>query len=161
HRHGVVGRGHLELAARGVEFLTTRMWDSRSGGFVSELTPDGRPLVGRKRTVDQAFALYALLEYALASGDRAVLGHAEGAFEFIRAAAGHDDGFAEYCTPDPAVPAGGARGPWILSVQCHVMTALTLLAPISGNPHHALALRRLRDLLFSRAVDRRGCAFDR
>jgi mannose/cellobiose epimerase-like protein (N-acyl-D-glucosamine 2-epimerase family) len=43
HRHGLTGRGYLELAARGVAFLTTRMWDARDGGFVARVAPDGRP----------------------------------------------------------------------------------------------------------------------
>jgi mannose/cellobiose epimerase-like protein (N-acyl-D-glucosamine 2-epimerase family) len=67
HRHGLVNKGYLDLAAAGVNFLVDRMWDAKVGGFHWAVQRDGRPLICDKRTYGQAFAIFALSEYALAA----------------------------------------------------------------------------------------------
>lgn len=163
HRHGLSGHGYLELAARGAAFLTTRMWDARHGGFWQRVSPDGRSMDARKATADQAFAVHALAEYALASGDRDFLTRAGSALDGLLAgAADGAGGLREHWTPDEGPADGNPPEPWLLAVHCHLLAALTTLAPATEEPRHTIALRRTRDLLRDLAIDRRlGCAFDR
>jgi cellobiose epimerase len=59
---------HLDWSGHGVAFLRERMWDSEHGGFFWAVGPDG-PLDSRKHLYGQAFALFALSEFAHAAGD--------------------------------------------------------------------------------------------
>lgn len=61
---------HLAAAAHGFVFLRDRMWDPVHGGFYWEVDATGRvPTKPDKHLCGQSFALYALSEYARASGD--------------------------------------------------------------------------------------------
>jgi mannobiose 2-epimerase len=51
------------LAHRAFEYLSTRFYDARSGGFFWELDPQGRFFDDKKKIYGQAFAIYALAEY--------------------------------------------------------------------------------------------------
>lgn len=60
------------------------MWDQRFGGFHSEVDALGNsvgPL--EKQTYGHAFALYALTEYATASGDSSAAGTAKEVFGLL------------------------------------------------------------------------------
>jgi cellobiose epimerase len=52
------------LARRAYDYLTNRFLDWKIGGFFWELDADGRVLDDKKKIYGQAFALYALAEYA-------------------------------------------------------------------------------------------------
>lgn len=75
---------YLEAARHGYEFLRGRMWDSQSGGFYWEVDPCGinvkRP---HKHLYGQAFGLYALSEYAIASGDDSAVMLARELFDIL------------------------------------------------------------------------------
>jgi mannobiose 2-epimerase len=75
----------LEAAHLGKTFITGRMLDPVHGGFWERVTRDGRRAVDPiKNTYGQAFAIYALTEFALASGDRPVLAAAVRAHDIVR-----------------------------------------------------------------------------
>ncbi len=60
-----------EAARHGYDFLTSRFLDHDRGGFYWEVSHDGSsPTDTTKFQYGQAFAIYALAEYALACGDR-------------------------------------------------------------------------------------------
>jgi len=62
--------GHLEAARHGYEFLCNHMWDRQFGGFYWEVdSADQIATEPNKHLYGQAFGLYALSEYAIASGD--------------------------------------------------------------------------------------------
>ena len=62
--------GHLEAARHGHAFLRDRMWDRQFGGFYWEVDSSGHSVARpEKQMYGQAFALYALTEYANATGD--------------------------------------------------------------------------------------------
>ena len=81
---------HLEAARHGYEFLRDRMWDKDFGGFYWEVGASGHAATRtEKQMYGQAVALYALTEYALASGDPAAKGIATELFNLMETK-GHD-----------------------------------------------------------------------
>lgn len=83
-------RDYLAAANHGYEFLRDRMWDQQFGGFYWEVGASGHAATRtEKQMYGQAFALYALTEYALASGDPAAKGIATELFNLM-ATKGHD-----------------------------------------------------------------------
>lgn len=61
---------HAIAAKHGYLFMRDRMWDAQCGGFFWRTGSSGRHVVqSGKHVYGQAFALYALSEYALSSGD--------------------------------------------------------------------------------------------
>jgi mannobiose 2-epimerase len=61
---------HLKAARHGYEFLRDKMSDKAFGGFYWEVDFEGRAAaISEKRMYGQAFGLYALAEYAIASHD--------------------------------------------------------------------------------------------
>ena len=59
----------LKLANRAYDFLLHRFWDLMYGGAYWLLDRDGRPIDMKKKSYGQAFLIYALAEYHLASGN--------------------------------------------------------------------------------------------
>jgi mannobiose 2-epimerase len=81
---------HLEAARLGYNFLRDRMWDQQFGGFYWEVDPSGHSVaVSEKQIYGQAFALYALTEYATASGDSSAKVTAKEVFRLMETKA-HD-----------------------------------------------------------------------
>jgi len=153
HRYGLTDQGYLELADQGVRFLVDRMWDGEHEGFVWTVSRNGLPLDDRKSVYGQAFAIYGLAEYALATGDRQVLAWAERTFDTLIAKATDGAlGFREEFARDwsPIADWRGERK--TLNVHMHVMEALITLAEASGREAHSRALRGLVDLLLAKTI---------
>jgi mannobiose 2-epimerase len=166
HRHGLTGAGYLELARRGVERLVERMWDDRHGGFPSAVDDDGPLGDAVKETGDQSCAIFALAEYAAASGDRRVLERAEGLYDLLAAHGAEEGaGFHEVFTRDWRRAAPPGRPARRLGTQLHMIETLTTLAAVTGRARHAAALAGQVDVVRRCAIDRAtGCAppsFDR
>ena len=66
---GDLGSRCREAARLGAKFLTEKMHDDGNGGFYERVSPKGDVADGSKRTYGQAFAIYALSEYARATGN--------------------------------------------------------------------------------------------
>ena len=155
HRHGLVGKGYLDMAAAGARFLVERMWDAKAGGFHWAVQRDGRPLITDKKTYGQAFAIFALSEYALAADSPWARNWANNTFDVLIERAGDSPfGFREkfdaHWLPTPG-PAGSGK---TVNVHLHLMEALTRLFQATGEERHAAQLRRLIDLILSRGVHR-------
>ena len=74
----------LSAADHGFRFLRDHLWDGDEGGFFWEVSPDGStPLNTRKRLYAQAFGLYAVAEYARASGNGEARAFAEEVAVFL------------------------------------------------------------------------------
>ena len=87
---------YLAAASQGYEFLRDRMWDRQFGGFYWEVDSPGHSAVrSEKQIYGQAFAIYALTEYATASGDSFAKNTASELFGLIETKA-HDKRYGGY-----------------------------------------------------------------
>ena len=153
HRHGLAGKGYLDIAAAGARFLVERMWDAKAGGFYWAVQRDGRPLIGGKRTYGQAFAIFALSEYALAADSQWARDWAINTLDILSERAGDGAlGFREEFDQHWQPACGRAGGGKTVNVHLHLLEALTRLFQATGDGHHAAQLRCLIDLVLSRGV---------
>src|SRR5512142_2599868 len=69
HRSGYGNGQCSDLARHGADFLINRMWDSDHGGFYWMMDRKGNVKIDQKIIYGQSFAVYALSEYTMATGD--------------------------------------------------------------------------------------------
>ncbi len=158
-------------AEHGFRFLRDRFHDPVHGGYFWEIDQSGKQVLRpNKHLYGQAFALYALSEYCLATGDAQALELANALFDILERRA-HDarhGGYREYFAPDwgPA-PADqpnylDAANVKLMNTHLHLMEALTTYVAASQRP---LARTRLAELIEiqSNAVVRKahGCCTDK
>jgi mannobiose 2-epimerase len=154
-----------EAADVGFRFLRDRMWDAEHGGFFWEVDPTGTKVVrGDKHLYGQAFGLYALSEYHLASGNTEARALANRLFALLESRA-HDaeyGGYREFFARDWSAPPPGANGYLgapadvkLMNTHLHLLEALTTYVR-AGAP--ARARERLSELVAieSQAVIRKG-----
>lgn len=167
-RAGYEPQKHLEAAKLGYQFLRDKMWDPINGGFywAVDITGDQKTQPN-KHLYGQSFALYAISEYAIASGDKEALDFAVQFFQLLEVKS-HDavhGGYVEYVTPDwkstPAgsSPIGGPADAKLMNTHLHLLEAMTTFYRASQLP---LARERLLELISiqSNAVVRKslgGC----
>jgi mannose/cellobiose epimerase-like protein (N-acyl-D-glucosamine 2-epimerase family) len=162
HRHGLAHRGYLERAGQGVRFLKERMWDPEHSGFFWRVGRDGQPVDARKVTYGHAFAMYALAEFAMASGDPGALAWAETVFDVLYEKADDGElGVREEFARDWRVPPGNGQERKTVNTHLHLLEGLTTLARASGKGRHATALRRILEVLLVKGLHLRDrCALD-
>ena len=84
HRAGY-GEGKLAtMAGHGVDYLLEKMWDNTFGGFCWMTNRAGQVTNNQKILYGHSFAVYALSEYTLATGDPRGLEYAEKVFDLIQ-----------------------------------------------------------------------------
>ncbi len=153
-RHGLTGRGYLDLARRGVRFLTERMWDSQERGFCWAVGPAGRIVDARKLTYGHAFAIYGLAEFATAAGDADALAWAVRTFDLLRERASDGVlGFHESLDGSPAWLTAGSVTDKTVNTHLHLLEAFMALARATGRPEHRAACDALLTLLLAKAID--------
>jgi mannobiose 2-epimerase len=157
--------GLREAADAGFRFLRDRMWDREHGGFFWEVDVTGaKPLRPHKHLYGQAFALYALAEYYLASGNPEAIALATRLFNLLETRAhdreygGYREFFARDWTAAPAGENGYLGAPpdlKLMNTHLHLLEALTTYVR-AGAPLRAR--ERLAELvgIESQAVIRRG-----
>ena len=74
---------HLELAKRAYDYLNRYFWDNQFGGVLWLLDYRGQCVDDSKKIYGQAFYIYALAEYYLATKDTGALDRANEMFELI------------------------------------------------------------------------------
>jgi len=165
-RAGYGGREAMLAAAEtGYRFLRDKMWDAAHGGFYWEVEPTGaKPLRPGKHLYGQAFGLYALSEYALASGREDVLEFATRFFGLLDEKA-HDPlhgGYIEFFGADWSEPppgaapyAGGVTGQKLLNTHLHLMEAISAYLRASGSQTARIRLTELA-AIGGNAVVRKG-----
>ena len=145
----------LAAARLGYRFLRDRLWDREAGGFFWGLSEDGsRPLDDAKHLVAQTFGLYAVAEFALASGDEAakafmveVAGTLEDRFH-DRENGGYQSGFTRWWEALP-VPVVRTK---TLNFHMHVLEALTAASRVTDANHFGERLRELIQIHTSTVV---------
>ncbi len=73
----------LEMATRARDYIFSHFFDERHGGTYWSLSADGGPLETKKQIYSQAFFIYALSTYHMATGDRESLDRAIDLFRLI------------------------------------------------------------------------------
>lgn len=153
-RAGYDPNKHLEAAELGYRFLKDKMWDHTNGGFYWEVDATGNQKIRpNKHLYGQSFALYAISEYALASGNKEALNFAIQFFNLLEEKS-HDaihGGYVESFNPDWTIlPAGqssymGAPAEMkLMNTHLHLLEAITTFYRASGLP---LARERLLELI--------------
>jgi mannan endo-1,4-beta-mannosidase len=158
----------LELARRAHEYLEAKFRDREHGGYVWRVDPDGRALDRSKKVYGQAFCIYALSEYHLASGEREALEVARQVYELVERHARDEryGGYIEARAPDWSATTelrlsdGDMNAPKSMNTHLHLLEAYTNLCRAWPDPGLAARLRELVDL-FGRHILRRGGEPDR
>lgn len=164
-RAGYGGKEYLEAAETGYGFLDEKMWDEENGGFYWEVDPAGEYVLRpNKHLYGQAFALYALSEYYLASERKEALDLAIRLFDLLEDKA-HDKAFGGYIEsfnqdwtlppPDENSYMGVPARLKLMNTHLHLMEAMTSFYRASKLP---LARERLLELITieSNTVVRKG-----
>ncbi len=158
HRAGLDQGGFLDRAQRGVEFLIEHFWDADHGGWYWSVSREGRPLNESKLAYGQSFALYALSEYGMASGDFRGMERAVETFEIFQtfAADNRHGGYYEFFERDwrkkgPGVHGGDRKS---FDVHLHLMEAYTNLFEATGLPLYRDKALEMVDLIFDRVIHR-------
>jgi mannobiose 2-epimerase len=146
-----------EAAASGFECLENFFWDPKHGGFRWQTARNGAPLDSAKLTYGQSFAIYALSEYYLCSGNSQALELACKTFELLqcRAADNANGGYFENLEEDWSLSPGGAAAGdrKSLDIHMHLLEAFTTLAEATGDPIHLRKLSEVTDLILRRMVN--------
>jgi len=157
HRAGLGGGTCAELARQGVDFVTEHFWDHEHSGWHWISERDGTPTVSDKIMYGHSFGVYAMAEYALATGDPRGREWAERTFDVIQkfATDTRNGGYFELFKPDwqPQDPGayGGDRKSF--DVHMHLMEAYTTLYELTGHHLHLRKLREVMDVNFERMLD--------
>ncbi len=136
YRAGFAQDKALSIAQGGVEFLIDHFWDEQHGGWFWTTERDGSPLNESKIGYGHSFAMYALSEYGMASGDLRGMEWAVKTFETFQSLAADNlnGGYYEFCERDWTKKAPGRKGGdrKSLDVHMHLMEAFTNLYEATG-----------------------------
>ncbi len=156
HRAGY-GEGKLaELAKHGVDFLISKMWDKKYGGFYWMVDRKGNVKIDQKIIYGHSFAIYSLSEYSLATGDPTGIYYAMKVFDLIQKYCIDSmyGGYWEMFHRDWTLCGTGSQGGdrKTLDVHMHLMEAFTTLYECSGEEVHRRKLLEDIDLLINRII---------
>ncbi len=151
-------RESVKAAAKiGYDFFIKHFWDRSEGGFFWETRRNGEVIDGSKLVYGQSFAIYALSEYYLQSGDKSALDYAENVFDLLQkyAVDTYNGGYYENLESDwsisPAGLFGGDRKS--LDIHMHLMESFTLLYQASGKEIHRRKLIEIIDIILGHMVN--------
>ncbi len=151
-----------ELAAQGVEFFLEHFWDREFGGWIWKTDRAGRALDRGKITYGNSFAIYALSEYGIATGDSRGQEYAERTFDLLQkfAADTFRGGYYENMEPDwsPSGPGYEAGDRKSLDIHMHLLEAFTTLCQLTGKEVHRRKLEEVVSVILTRMYDdQAGC----
>lgn len=148
----------LAAARQGVDFFIDKFWDSKNTGWAWVVDRRGNVLDNGKLVYGQTFAIYALSEYYLATGDERGLEYAERTFDALKIYASDTryGGYFENFTEDWKLESPGVYGGDLksLDIHMHTMEAYTTLYEASKKEIHARALREIRAIILDHMIDK-------
>ena len=156
HRAGY-GEGKLAaLAKQGVDFLINKMWDEKYGGFYWMMDRKGKVKIDEKIIYGHSFAIYALSEYTLATGDSRGIEYAGKVFDLIQKYCVDSmyGGYWEMFHRDWTLRGPGSQGGdrKTLDVHMHLLEAFTTLYECTGLDVHRRKLLEIIDILLHRII---------
>ncbi len=156
HRAGLGNGYFLDSAKQGVDFLINHFWDHDLAGWYWTTERDGTPINKSKLTYGHSFAIYALTEYAMASGDPRGIEWAVRTYQTIQELAADNchGGYYEFLESDwskkrPGVYGGDRKG---MDVHMHLMEAYTNLYEATQDPRHKERACEIIALIFKRIL---------
>ncbi|MGN0674603.1 MAG: AGE family epimerase/isomerase [Oscillospiraceae bacterium] len=148
-----LGEDHmLDNARHAYEFLK-KCVDHENGGVYWMMTYDGKPADTMKHTYNQAFAIYALSAYFLASKDRTALDLAFELFDTVEEKCTDDIAYLEAMSidwklvPNDALSENGLMADKTMNTVLHLIEAYTVLLEACDNSRSAQVEERLMFLL--------------
>ena len=129
----------LDNARHAYEFLRDNCVDSENGGVYWMMTYDGKISDGMKHTYNQAFAIYALSAYFLASGDEQALELAFELFDTVEEKCTDDIAYMEAFSEEwqlidnDALSENGLMADKTMNTVLHLIEAYTVLYNASGD----------------------------
>ena len=140
HRAGYGDGLYADLAAHGLDFLLNKMWDDEFGGFFWMTDRAGHVKIDRKILYGQSFAIYALSEYALATGDARGREYAEKTYSLVHRHCPDETngGYLEMFDRGWNLAGPGSEGGdrKTFDVHMHLMEAFTNLYKCTGDADH-------------------------
>ena len=154
-----------EAAVQGVDFFIEKFWDKKHTGWAWVTDRKGNVLDNGKLVYGQTFAIYALAEYYMATGDARGLEYAEKTFDALKkyAADTYHGGYFENFKEDWTLESPGVYGGDLksLDIHMHTMEAYTTLYEATGKEIHKRALEEIIQIVLTYMVDvykRQGCS---
>lgn len=146
----------LAAAAQGVDYLIRHHWDEEHGGWFWMTDRDGSLRDPGKVVYGIAFAIYALSEFGITSGDTRALDYACRTFDCLQkyAADNRHGGYFENLERDWSPCAGGhfAGDRKTLNTHMHLMEAFTTLYQATGLGLHRRRLQECVDLILDKML---------
>ncbi len=154
----------LTMAERAYRYLTRHFLDREHGGVFWTVDCEGRPSDTKKRPYAQAFALYGLAQFYMATGERAALDEALGLFDLLesRARDRAHDGYFETFERDWALAADQRLSEVdqdekkSMNTHLHVLEAYATLARACDDERVRERLRILVEIFLTRVVHPTG-----
>lgn len=154
----------IEEAKQGVDFLIKYFWDKNYGGWYWKVGRTGTLIDDGKIVYGQSFAIYALSEYSIASGNPIGLEYASNTFDLLQKYCvdtyngGYYENFEYNWVKSGEGYEGGDRK--TLDVHMHLMEAFTNLYKCSNEQIHRRKLEEIISIILNRMIDRdNGCGF--
>ena len=159
---------YLELAKMAYDYLNRYFWDNQFGGVFWQVDYCGQCVDDSKKIYGQAFYIYALAEYYLATKDAGALKRANEMFELIERHSFDkvNTGYFEICNRDWTI-AEGARlsdkdmnEKKSMNTHLHIIESYTNLYRCQHNPKVAEKILGLIDNFTRHIIDRKTFHFN-
>jgi mannobiose 2-epimerase len=158
-------KGSAALARGGAEFMLKNFWDPKHGGWYWQTKPNGSKSDMGKIVYGESFAIYAMAEYTLGTGDKRGVEHASRTFDLLQKFAAdtlHGGYYENLCRDwspeEPGFSGGDRKG---LDTHMHLMESFTTLYEASRDPLHRRKLMEVLDLICAHMIDpKRGCGLN-
>lgn len=158
---------YLEMANRAKEYLVNYFWDKNHGGFYWTVDVLGSPLNTRKQIYGQAFAIYGLSEYYIATKDEDALDYAKKTFNLIEKYSFDKEynGYLEACSEEWDILEDFRLSPVDMNekksnnTHLHMMEAYTTLAKVWNDDSIKGQLRNIIEIMMNNVMDKKTLNF--